>query len=464
MYELLNKLASYLWGPPMMTLILFTGLYFSYKTGFFQIRKFGFIFRKTLLTIFKKQKKNEFAEGVMTPLQAISTALAGTVGNGNIAGVAAAIAIGGPGAVFWMWLIALIGMMTKMVEVTLAVHFRSKDEDGNFYGGPMYYIEKGLGKKWKPLATFFSFSMVIAALGTAVYAQPNTMGVALKTVYNVPPIVTAAGAVLITGLVIIGGFKRIGIFCEKLVPTMCIIYILGAIGIIITHIGNLPGAFVMIFKYAFAPAPAMGGFVGAGIMLAMRRGMSRGMFSNEAGMGSAPMVHATAITDSAVGQGLWGVMEVFIDTIIVCSLTALAILSSGVWNSGKTGAELTFSAFETTYGSIGPAVVTIAVVLFALSTMIGYTIEFETSVNYLWGKKAVKVFKWLYLIPPFIAAGKSVESVWLVVDIAAGIVAIPNLIAMLLLSGVFVKLFKEYIAKEELGIGSLKKGVKSQDL
>lgn len=449
MYKLLNALASNLWGPPMMALVIITGLFFSIKTGFFQITNLGYIFKKTFFTMFSKEKNNKLEEGVMTPFQAVSTALAGTVGNGNIAGVAAAIAIGGPGAIFWMWVVGIIGMMTKMVEVTLAVHYRNKDSEGNFYGGPMYYIEKGLGPKWKPLAVMFSFCMVIGALGTAVYAQPNTMGVALKTVFNIHPMITAIGSVIITGAVIIGGFKRIGKVCEKLVPFMCAIYIIGAIGIIITHIGNLPGALANIFKYAFSPAPAMGGFAGAGIMLAMRRGMSRGTFSNEAGMGSAPMVHATAITDNAVRQGLWGVMEVFIDTIVVCSLTALAILTSGVWNNGMSGAELTFSAFSTTYGSIGPMIVTIGVVLFALSTMIGYTVEFETSVNYLWGSKAVKIFRWLYLIPPFIAAGKSVESIWLVVDISTGIVAIPNLIALLLLSNVFIKLFKNFINTEK---------------
>ncbi|WZL72962.1 sodium:alanine symporter family protein [Clostridiaceae bacterium 35-E11] len=448
--EMLNTLVNYLWGPPMMVLLIFTGLYFTVKTKFFQFTHFGYALNQTLLSIFKKDEKIHEAEGAITPFQAVSTALAGTVGNGNIAGVAAAIAIGGPGAIFWMWIVSFVGMATKMVEVSLAVHFRRKDENGNFYGGPMYYMEDGLGKKWRPLAKFYAASMFIAALGTAVYAQPHTMGVAMESAFGVPRLVTVSIAVLITGIVVIGGVKRVGQFCEKLVPTMCLLYIIGALGVVFANFHNIPAMFAMIVKYAFAPAPAAGGFAGATIMLAVRRGFSRGMFSNEAGMGSAPMVHATAITDHPVRQGLWGIAEVFVDTIVVANITALAILSSGTWNNGMSGAELTFSAFETVWGPWGPKIVTIGVLLFALSTMIGWSIEFETATTYLFGEKSMKYMKWFYFVPPFIAATMSVEAVWLVVDLSSGLLALPNLIGLLGLSGVFMKLFEDFTKKEKL--------------
>jgi AGCS family alanine or glycine:cation symporter len=276
------------------------------------------------------------------------------------------------------------------------------------------------------------------------------MGVAMESAFGVPRIVTVSIAVLITAIVVVGGVKRVGQFCEKLVPAMCLLYLIGALGVVIVNYQNVPDMFMMIIKYAFAPAPVAGGFAGATIMLAVRRGFSRGMFSNEAGMGSAPMVHATAITDHPVRQGLWGIAEVFVDTIVVANITALAILSSGAWNNGMSGAELTFSAFESVWGPWGPKIVTIGVLLFALSTMIGWSIEFETAVTYLFGKKSMKYMKWVYFIPPFIAATMSVEAVWLVVDLSSGILALPNLIALLGLSGVFMELFKDFTEKEQL--------------
>lgn len=449
MIKFFDWLAGQLWGWPMMILIFACGIVFSFKTGFFQIRHLGFVLKNTLFKIFDRKTKGE---GTMTPFQAVSTALAGTVGNGNIAGVATAIAIGGPGAVFWMWVVAIFGMMTKMVEVTLAVHYRVRDEKGNFYGGPMYYIEKGLGKQWKPLAQFFAAMMILGALGTAVWVQPATMASAMKNVFNIPPLVTAGVSVVLTALVVLGGFKRIGQFCEKLVPFMCAFYIIGALGIIGVNIARLPEVFGLIFRYAFQPAPAVGGFAGASLILAMRRGMSRGMFSNEAGMGSAPMVHATAITDHPVRQGLFGVFEVFMDTIVICTMTAMVILIAApdLWHSGLNGVDLTFAAFESLYGAFGKAIVAIGVLLFAFSTMVGYTVEYETSVVYLFGSKAVKPFLWLYLIPPFIAVTQPVEFVWTIVDVSTGIEGIPNMIALLLLSGVFMKVYRDFLAKEGL--------------
>ncbi len=450
MINFINWLAGVLWGPPTMILIFATGLIFSFRTGFFQITKIGYILKSTLFKIFKKDENKE--EGVMTPFQAVSTALAGTVGNGNIAGVATAIAIGGPGAVFWMWLVGILGMMTKMVEVSLAVHYRVKDENGNYYGGPMYYIEKGLGPKWKPLAKFFALMMVIGALGTAVFVQPHTMSMAMENIFKIPPVLTVTVSVILTGIVIIGGFKRIGRFCELLTPFMCVIYIIGSLGIIFYNIEKLPEVLKMIFTYAFSPTPAKGGFVGSSVMIAMRRGMSRGMFSNEAGMGSAPMVHATAKTDHPIRQGLYGSFEVFVDTIIICSMTALTILLSApdVWHSGLNGIDLTIEAFSRIYGTLGSGLVAIAVLLFAFSTMVGYAVEYETSVVYLFGSKFLKIFRWIYLIPPFLTLGKPTETIWAVVDISTGIEGIPNMIALIMLGGVFVKLFNEFIEKEKI--------------
>lgn len=448
----LNTLAGYLWGVPMIALLLVTGVYLTLRTSFYQISNMGYILRNTLGTILRREKAVDQKElpGVLTPFQAISTALAGTVGNGNIAGVATAIAAGGPGAVFWMWVVAVLGMMTKMAEVTLALHYREVREDGTTYGGPMYYIEKGLGLSWKPLAIFFAVSTVIGSLGTAVWVQPHTMGVALKGALGIPPIVTSIVASALTGLVIIGGFKRIGRFCEFITPFMCLAYIVGGLVVILGNASRIPEAFGLIFRYAFTPSAATGGFVGATVARAMRMGMARGMFSNEAGMGSSPMVHATVVTDHPARQGLWGAFEVFVDTIVVCTITALAIMCSGVWSTGLSGVELTVKAFESVWGGIGTAVVTLGVVLFAYSTMVGYAFEYETSLNYLFGQKVIPFMRIVYLIPPIIAAGVSLDLAWTVVDLSTGLMGVPNLIALLALAGVFVNLLKDFRKREGL--------------
>lgn len=447
MSTFLNTLNGILWGTPTLVLLFAAGLLFSVKTQFFQIRKLGYILKNTLGKVFKKEENTN--EGVMTPFQAVSTALAGTVGTANMAGVAAAIVIGGPGAVFWMWVIAIFGMMTKMVEVTLAVHYRNKGEDGSFFGGPMYYIEKGLGQKWKPMAMFFSFMMMIGAMGTAVFVQPHTMSTTMNSIFNIPPVVTVVSVVALCAFVIIGGFKSIGQFCEKITPMMCIIYIVAALGILIVNVARIPEAFMMIFKYAFMPMPAVGGFAGSTLAMALRRGVARGTFSNEAGMGSAPMVHATAKTDHPISQGLYGAFEVFVDTILVCTATALVILTSGteIWASGLDGIDLTIAAFSNVYGGFGKGIVGIGVLLFALSTMIGFYVEFETSVTYLFGTKYIKFFKILYLIPPFLTLGKTTQMIWTIVDISVAIVVIPNIIALLMLNKVFIDLYKDYDKK-----------------
>lgn len=446
MEEIIVKFAGILWGPPTMILIFGVGLLFSIKTRFFQIRKLGYILDNTLFAIFRKNDKKEESEGTMTAFQAVATALSGTVGNANMAGVATAIVIGGPGSVFWMWLVALFGMITKLVEVSLAVYYREKDSSGNFYGGPMYYIEKGLGESWKPLAKFFALMMVIGGLGTAVFVQPHTMSMAMKNIFNIPPYITIIASVAIAGMVILGGFKRIGVFCEKITPAMCGFYIIGSIGILIANIHNLPEAFKLIFVHAFTPMSAFGGFTGSTVALAIQRGVSRGVFSNEAGMGSAPIVHATAKTDHPIRQGMFGSFETFVDTIIVCTMTALVILSSGpeIWGSGLNGIDLTMAAFENVYGIFGKGMVGICVLLFAFSTMVGWEIEFETSFLYIFGEKSKMIARIIYLIPPFLTLGKTVEMIWTIVDIAVGIVVLPNIIALLLLSKVFLRLMDDF--------------------
>jgi AGCS family alanine or glycine:cation symporter len=450
--EWCDWLAAQLWGWPMLLLITACGVVFTLGTGFFQLRHLPFIWRETIGKVIRREALK--GEGTITPFEAISAALAGTIGNGNIAGVATAIALGGPGAVFWMWVMAILGMMTKFVEVTLAVLFREQRADGSFYGGPMYYIEKGLGKKWKPLAVFYGIMMILGALGTAVWVQPSTMALALKTTFNIEPLYTVIVAVIITALVVFGGFKRIGRFSAKVTPFLVIFYVVFSVGILVVNIAALPGVFVTIFTYAFNPHAAVGGFVGATVMETLRRGASRGTFSNEAGLGTAPMVHATAITDHPCNQGLYGAMEVFIDTMVMCTMTALVILcvSPDLWSGGLTGAELTFAGFKSLYGSFGQIVVTITITLAALTTMIGYYFEYKTSVVYVFGDKPATlfIFNVLWLVPPFIALEKPVEFVWTIVDISTGIEGIPNMISLLLLSPIFFKTYKAWLKERGL--------------
>ncbi|WP_320122981.1 sodium:alanine symporter family protein [uncultured Sphaerochaeta sp.] len=445
----LNWLIGQLWGIPMMVLLIGTGLYLTIITKFFQFRRLGYILRNTFGKIFEKENKT--LAGVMTPFQAVSTALAGTVGTANIAGVAAAIAIGGPGALFWMWIVALVGMMTKMVEISLAVHFREVRDDGTVYGGPMFYLSKGLGKVGKPLAILHAVAVLIGGLVTAALLQPHTAAAALEGSLGINPTLSAVVFAVLTGLVIIGGFRAIGKFCERLVPFMAVLYALGALIIIIINFTAIPHAFGLIFRYAFAPAPAIGGFAGASFAMALQKGMARGMFSNEAGMGSAPMVHATAKTDHPIRQGLWGTFEVFVDTIILCSLTGLAILTTGVWDSGLSGINLTIRAFEVGLpGNVASFLVMTGIVLFAFSTQVGWYVNYQTAVHYLFGDKGVKYLKWIYLIPGVIFAGQGANAVWLFGDLACGIMGIPNLIGLILLSKVFIELYRDFIKKEGL--------------
>ncbi len=430
------------WGPPILILIVGTGLYVSSRTGFFSIRKLGYVLRNTLMKMFSKE---QVGEGEVTAFQAVATALAATVGTGNIARVATAIALGGPGAIFWMWFAAVLGMTTKFAEVVLAVKFREKTEDGRFLGGPMYYIEKGLGWKW--LAIIFAILGTLASFGIGNMTQSNSVAIALQSTFGVKPIITGIILAIVTGLVIIGGLKRIGAFTEKLVPFMAVIYIVGGLAVILLNISKIPMAFGLIFKNAFTGTAAVGGFAGATIANAMKYGVARGVFTNEAGLGSAPIAHAAATTDHPVRQGLWGVFEVFADTLVIASITALCIVTTGVWETGLTGVELTSAAFDATIPG-GRYIVSISLVLFAYSTVLGWEYYGERCLEYLAGTKPILIYRLLWCVLVVVGAIGGLEFMWSLADTLNGMMAIPNLIGVLGLSGVVFKLTKEFFANE----------------
>jgi len=448
--EFLGWLSSMLWGAPVLILVFSVGLLYAIKTKFLQVRYFKHIMKNTLGEIFTNKGVGE--HGTLTPFQAVSTALSGCVGTANISGVATAIFVGGPGAVFWMWVISIFGMLTKCVEVTLAQYYREQGEDGVYYGGPMYYIEKGLGKKWKPLAVLFSLTIVFGGLGTAAFVQPYAMSSAINSAFHIPTWVTVTLAAVICGIVLIGGVQGIGKFCEKLTPLMCVLYVVAGIGVLLFNFRNIPAAFGMIFTYAFKPFAAVGGLAGSTMALAVRQGAARGTFSNEAGLGSSAITHATAKTPHPFKEGMYGSLEVFIDTLVVCTITALIILSSNVeiWQGGLKDVQLTQAAFSNIYGSFGSAIVTICLMLFAFSTMVGWEMNYESAFFYIFPKKT-KAIKFLlrivWIIPGFFPLGKTPELIWTVVDVVSGLWCIPNAIALLLLSGVFMAIFKDYKAK-----------------
>ncbi len=433
------------WGPYMLVLLVGTGVYLTFRSNFIQISRFGYMWRNT---IGKITQKFEGAEGDITPFQAMSTALAATIGTGNIAGVATAIATGGPGAVFWMWLSAFFGMVTKFGEVVLAVRYRERKPDGTWAGGPMYYIANGLGDNWKWLAALFAIFGAFASFGIGNLTQANSVADALATNFLIPHLASGIILMLVTGLVIVGGIKRIAQVAEKLVPFMAIFYIVGGLIILSTRLSAVPAAFALIFRRAFTPSAAIGGFAGATIKQAITMGIARGVFSNEAGLGSAPIAHATAKTDHPVRQGLWGIFEVFADTIVVCSITALSIVVTGAWQSGKTGAALTSHAFNLGLPGPGGIVVAIGIVLFAFSTLISWAFYGEKCIEYLLGSGAARAYRFIFL--PFIVVGAvgALEPIWLLADTLNGLMAIPNLIGLLGLSGVIISLTKEYFKKE----------------
>lgn len=456
MLELITKVNgavnNFVWGVPAMICIIGVGLLLSIRTRFVQIRKFPYAMKATIGKVFKK---SEAKSGAITPFQAVCTALAATVGTGNIAGVAGAIAIGGPGAVFWMWMSALLGMCTKFAEVTLAVHYREKNAYGDYVGGPMYYIKNGLDKKWHWLATAYAVFCVLTVFGTGNATQVNTITTSINSAlmnYNLinadsaktVSLITGIIIAVIVGLVLLGGIKRIGKVTEKLVPFMAVLYVILGLGVVVINFNRVPEVFNMIFQGAFNPAAFTGGVVGS-LFVSMRRGVSRGIFSNEAGLGTGSIAHATADTDTAVEQGVFGVFEVFADTIIICTLTALVILLSGIniEYGVAAGAELTISGFVASYGNWVSIFTAIAMCCFAFSTILGWGLYGARAIEYLGSEKLIKPFMVLYSLVAIVGATMDLGLLWDIADTFNGLMAIPNLIALFLLSGTVVKLVKE---------------------
>ncbi len=445
-----SALNGIVWGPPMLILLVGAGVYLSIRTNFFSVTKLGYILKQTL---FKMFSKDQTGEGEITAFQAVATALAATVGTGNIAGVATAIALGGPGAIFWMWIAAFFGMTTKFAEVVLSIQFREKTPDGRFVGGPMYYIENGMKNKvvGKVVAIVFAVFGSLAAFGIGNMVQSNSVAASLEVTFGVGKLGVGIILAVLAAFVIIGGIKRIGSVTEKLVPFMAGFYILGAIAIIARNAGQIPHAFGLIFGSAFTGTAAVGGFTGAVIAQAVRFGIARGVFTNEAGLGSSPIAHAAATTDHPVRQGLWGVFEVFVDTLIICSLTAFAILTSGVWETGETGAALTTMAFRQGLpGEWGGYIVSIGILLFAFSTILGWEYYGERCAEYLFGPRIIIFYKVLWI--PFIVVGAigGLELLWDIADTLNGLMAIPNLIGVVALSGIVIRLTKEFFSDKAL--------------
>ena len=451
-----NALNNFIWGVPAMICIIGVGLVLSCRTKFIQFRKFGYAIKNSIGHIFIKE---EAKEGSITAWQAVCTALAATVGTGNIAGVAGAIAIGGPGAVFWMWISALLGMCTKFAEVTLAVHYREKNAAGEYVGGPMYYIKNGLGPKWKWMATLYALLGSLTVLGTGNATQVNTITTSIDSAlinYNIigadqtgtVNLVIGIVIAVLVGIILIGGVQRIGSVTEKLVPFMAVVYIVLGLGVVVLNIGSVPAVFQSIFAGAFNPSAFTGGVVGS-LFITMRRGVSRGIFSNEAGIGTGSMAHACADTDQPVKQGMFGIFEVFADTIVICTLTALVILCSGVGiNFGEAaGAELTISGFVATYGGWVTIFTAIAMCCFAFSTILGWGLYGARCVEFVFNtNKVVKPFMIIYALVAIVGATMDLGIIWGIADTCNGFMAIPNLVALFLLSGTVVKLVKEHFA------------------
>ena len=452
-----NVVNNFIWGVPAMICIIGVGLVLSFRTRFLQIRKFPYAMKVTIGRMFRKKQA---ADGAMTPFQAVCTALAATVGTGNIAGVAGAIAIGGPGAVFWMWISALLGMCTKFSEVTLAVHFREKNDKGEFVGGPMYYIKNGLKKHWHWLAYLFAAFGVITVFGTGNATQVNTITTAIDSAlfnYGIISKDSASTINLVIGivlavllaLILLGGIKRIGQVTEKLVPFMALFYVVLALGVVILNINHVPAVFKEIVEGAFSPASVTGGVVGS-FFMSMKKGVSRGIFSNEAGLGTGSIAHACADTRKPVKQGFFGIFEVFVDTIVICTLTALVILCSKVpiTYGQAAGAELTISGFTATYGNWVSLFTAVAMCCFAFSTIIGWGLYGARCIEFLFGTKVNKPFMFVYSLVAIVGATLDLGLLWSIAETFNGLMAIPNLIAVFLLSGVVVKLVREHFDPE----------------
>ncbi|MGM7637339.1 alanine/glycine:cation symporter family protein [Bacillus sp. Hm123] len=439
--QMISEITGWIWGMPMILLLLGGGVFLTIRIGFFQFRYFPHIMKETFGKIFSKDD----APGSVTPFQATTSALASTIGAANIVGVPVAIALGGPGAIFWMWLVAMIGMGSKYAEVVLGVKYRTKNEEGEWTGGPMHYIEKGLG--WKPVASFFAFFLMLEIVASTM-VQSNSLSQTVESSFNIPPIVTALIVVVLVGLVTLGGIQRIGSVTEKFIPLMVIIYLVSAIIVLAFNVSEIPAAFALIFKSAFTPISAAGGFAGAGVAAAIRWGLARGIYSNEAGMGTAPIAHAAAKTDHPAKQGLWGIFEVVIDTLVVCTMTALLVLTSGAWKevTADKASTMVVEALSTVMGSgIAGTLISICLFFFVLSTVVVIVFYGEKQAEYLFGLRFAKVMRFVYLAAIVVGAVGGLQFIWQFLDLMLAMIILPNVIALLFLSGEVKELTQDYI-------------------
>ncbi|WP_100638996.1 alanine/glycine:cation symporter family protein [Marinobacter salexigens] len=443
--NIVGAINGLVWGPPMLIMILGVGLFLSLGLKLMPVLKLGTGIR---LMWTGRSSKDAESDGEIPPFQALMTALAATVGTGNIAGVATAIFLGGPGALFWMWLTALVGMATKYSEAVLAVRFREVDERGVHVGGPMYYIRNGLGKKWAWLGVLFAIFAAIAGFGIGNTVQANSVADVMEATFGLPHWISGIILMVLVGLVLIGGIRRIGQVASALVPLMALSYLTAGLVVLAINISEVPAAFALIFEHAFSPIAAEGGFAGAAVWAAIRFGVARGIFSNEAGLGSAPIAHAAAQTKNPINQGMVAMLGTFIDTIIICTITGLVIITSGTWTSGESGAELTSMAFAHALPGVGDYVVALALAIFAFTTLLGWSFYGERSVEFLFGVKAIVPYRvaWILAIP--LGATVNLGLVWLVADTLNAMMALPNLIALLLLSPVVFKLTKEHFERK----------------
>jgi len=437
----MNSLNSFVWGPAMLVLILGTGLYLQLRLHAMPIRRIG----NGLRLVWRGRDVDTTLPGEVSPFAALMTCLAATIGVGNIAGVATAIALGGPGAVFWMWMTALVGMATKYAEVVLAMHFRERDPDGRWVGGPMYAIKNGLGRRWAWLGTVFALFGGLAGFGIGNMVQSNSIAAAMQTSFGLDPTITGVVLLVLTAAVILGGIRRIAAVANWLVPFMAVSYIVAAAIVLIVHAAEVPAAFATIVKNAFTPTSAIGGFAGAAVMAGIRYGVARGIFSNEAGLGTAGIAQAAGLSSSPVRSGLIGMMGTFFDTIVVCSMTALAIVASGAWTSGRTGASLTQLAFESAIPAFGDQVVALALAVFALTTIFGWSFYGERCWNYLMGPRAIFPFRVLWTGAVFLGAVTHLDLAWTIADTLNALMAVPNLVSLLALAPVVVRLTREQL-------------------
>ena len=441
--QAVDAVNSFVWGPVMLALLLGTGVYLSIGLKGMTVRRIPYAFKQLL------KGRQSSGEGEISPFNALMTALSSTVGTGNIAGVATAIGIGGPGALFWMWCTALVGLATKYSEAVLAVNYRETDELGKKVGGPMYYIKNGLGTKWKWLGVCFAIFGALAGFGLANTVQSNAVSQVMQTNFSVPTIVSGLMMSVFVGFVLLGGIKRIAEVASKLVPFMAIIYFLCTVSILVVNASEIPAAFDLIFTSAFNPTAATGGFAGATVMLALRMGVARGIFSNEAGLGSAPIAHAAAETNSPVRQGTIAMLGTFIDTLVICTLTGLVLLVTGVWNGEAEGAAMTSAAFASVL-PYGDKVLSICLALFAFTTMLGWSYYGERCAEFLLGTKVIVPFRILWVIGIFLGTQMSLGLVWKMSDALNGMMAIPNLIALILLAPVVFKLTNDYFKQQAM--------------